>query len=89
MAYGLKVWFGSEELPAEMSAPGDCWMVDVRIKVGFAGLTGDEVPEARVTGVIGGAGLRAILLTVVKDGLQAGVWGEGAVIDDCEATDVE
>jgi hypothetical protein len=64
-------------------------MVDVRIRVGLGGLTGEAVADCLVAGVIGGAGLLDALLTVVKDGLQAGVCGDGAVIDACDAVDVE
>jgi hypothetical protein len=64
-------------------------MVDVRIRVGLAGLAGEAVADCLVAGVIGGAGLLDALLTVAKDGLHAGVCGDGAVIDTCEALDVE
>jgi len=64
-------------------------MVDVRIRVGLAGLVGEAVADCLVAGVIGGAGLLDVLLTVVKDGLQAGVCGDGAAIDACDAVDVE
>jgi hypothetical protein len=64
-------------------------MVDVRIRVGLAGLTGEAVADCLAVGVIGGAGLLDALLTVVKDGLQAGVCGDGAVIDAWDAVDVE
>lgn len=64
-------------------------MVDVRIKVGLAALAGEAVADCLVAGVIGGAGLWDALLTVVNDGLQAGVCGDGAVIDACDAVDVE
>ena len=52
-------------------------------------MAGDAVADCLVAGVIGGAGLREAVLTVVNDGLQAGVWGEGAVTDAWEAIDVE
>ena len=64
-------------------------MVDVRIRVGLGGLAGEAVADCLVAGVIGGAGLLDALLTVMNDGLQAGVCGEGAVIDACDAVDVE
>jgi len=64
-------------------------MVDVRIRVGLAVLAGEAVADCLVAGVMGGAGLLRALLTVVKDGLQAGVCGDGAVIDACDAVDVE
>jgi hypothetical protein len=62
-------------------------MVDVRIRVGLAGFGGDDSADWRGMGVIGGAGL--VLLTGAKAGLQAGVCGDGAVSDACDATDVE
>jgi hypothetical protein len=63
-------------------------MVDVRIRVGLAGLVGEAFCDC-LAGVIEGAGLLEALLTVVNDGLQTGVWGDGAVIEACEAVDVE
>jgi hypothetical protein len=64
-------------------------MVDVRMRVGLVGLAGEAVADCLVAGVIEGAGLLGALLTVVKDGLHAGVCGDGAVIDTCDALDVE
>lgn len=64
-------------------------MVEVRIKVGLAGLAGEAVADCLVAGVTGGAGLLDDLLSVVNEGLQAGVCGDGAVIEACDAVEVE
>lgn len=62
-------------------------MVDVRTNLGMDDLRG-ELVEGRAIGVIGALGLCS-LLTVVKDGLKAGVCGEGAAKEACDAVEVE
>lgn len=52
-------------------------MVEVRINLGTDDLTGELVETARGRGVIGAPG-DCSLLTVVKDGLNEGVCGDGA-----------
>lgn len=54
-------------------------MVEVRTSLGFVteALSIDGVDAGRCTGVIGGRGLCSDLI-VEKEGLHAGVWGDGA-----------
>jgi tetrahydrodipicolinate N-succinyltransferase len=65
-----------------MLTPGDgcCEMVEVRTNLGCCAMYGEEVDAGLGAGVIGGLGLCSVL-TVVNDGLHAGVWGEGAARD--------
>jgi hypothetical protein len=62
-------------------------MVEVRTRRGMECLSG-ELVAGRGIGVIGARGLCS-LLTVVKDGLKAGVFGDGAANDIWDAVDVE
>ena len=62
-------------------------MVEVRTSLGAEDLTGlDEA--GRGAGVMGAGGLGSVF-TVAKDGLQAGVWGEGAAKETWDAFEVE
>lgn len=54
-------------------------MVEVRTSLGAEDLRGEDV-AGRGTGVIGAGGLGSVF-TVTNDGLQAGVWGDGAARD--------
>jgi len=47
-----------------------------------------ELVDGRGIGVMGALGLCS-LLTVVNDGLKAGVCGEGAANETCDAVEVE
>lgn len=58
---------------------GECCMVEVRTNLGTDDLAG-ELVVGRGIGVMGAPGLCS-LLTVVNDGLKAGVLGEGAARD--------
>jgi hypothetical protein len=71
----------------EKTFGGDCWMVEVRTSRGIDDLSGEPV-DGRAIGVMGAPGLCS-LLTVVNDGLNAGVWGEGAANETWDAVDVE
>lgn len=62
-------------------------MVDVRTSLGTDDLSG-ELVCGRGMGVMGAAGLCS-LFTVVKEGLKAGVCGDGAAREICEAVEVE
>lgn len=62
-------------------------MVEVRTSRGSDDFSG-ELVAGRAIGVMGAPGLCS-LLTVVKEGLNAGVCGEGAAIDTWDAVDVE
>lgn len=86
MAYGLKleVWI---DCITPLTVGEGCWMVEVRTRRGADDLRGEEV-AGRGMGVIGAGGLGSVF-TVAKDGLQAGVCGDGAANDTCEAVDVE
>jgi hypothetical protein len=88
MAYGLKDWVCIETLATELTPGGDCCMVEVRTSLGTELLSAEAAEAGLATGVRGSCGLCSDL-TVVKEGLQAGVWGDGAVKETCEAVDVE
>lgn len=62
-------------------------MVEVRTNRGKDDFSGELVAGLGI-GVIGAPGLCS-LLTVVKEGLKPGVWGEGAANETCDAVEVE
>ena len=87
MAYGLKleVWIACM---VPLTVGDGCWMVEVRTNLGAEDRRG-EVVAGRGAGVMGAGGLGSVL-TVAKEGLHAaGVCGEGAVKETCEAEEVE
>ena len=55
-------------------------MIEVRTSLGTDDLRGELVEVGRGIGVIGAPGLCS-LFTVVKEGLKAGVCGDGAASD--------
>jgi hypothetical protein len=71
----------------ENTSGGDCCIVEVRTSRGIDDLRGEPV-VGRAIGVMGALGLCS-LFTVVKEGLKAGVCGEGAANEHCEAVEVE
>jgi hypothetical protein len=71
----------------EKTPGGDCWIVEVRTKRGMDDLSG-ELVAGRGMGVIGAPGLCS-LFTAVNEGLKAGVCGEGATKETCDAVEVE
>jgi len=77
-------------LATELKPTGEVWMVEVRTSFGFSpeALSIDGVDAGRCTGVIGGCGLCSVF-TVEKDGLQAGVCGDGAANETWDAVEVE
>ena len=72
MAYGLKLWVCPVTRFEKTPGGGEVCMVEVRTSLGTDDFRGELVEFGRGSGVIGGAGLCS-LLTVVKDGLKAGV----------------
>jgi len=79
MAYGLKFCVCPMTM-LEQTPGGDCWMVEVRTNLGIDDLRGELVEVERGMGVIGAPGLCSVF-TVVKEGLKAGVCGDGAAND--------
>lgn len=63
-------------------------MVEVLTSFGIEDFKGELVEVGRAIGVIGARGLCS-LFTVVKDGLNAGVCGDGAAKETWDAVDVE
>jgi hypothetical protein len=72
-------------MPAKGS--GDACIVEVLTNFGMDDLRGELVAGLGI-GVKGAPGLCS-LFTVVNEGLNAGVCGDGAVKDTCEAVEVE
>lgn len=75
MAYGLKL-VGGRGVVNPLTVGDGCWMVEVRTSLGTEDFSGDEV-AGRGIGVMGAGGLGSVLM-VAKEGLYAGVCGEGA-----------